>query len=102
MDKEKLYTLITRGNAFQLEAALQAGLNANATLPSGEPMIIAAACMGDTRLEMTKILAEHGANINAPIGGMTLLKWIKQPSYCDNKGTIAFLKSKGAKEMDIQ
>lgn len=101
MDKEQLYTLVTIGNAYQLDAALQSGLNVNAPLPSGETMIVVAACMGDARLDITKTLVKHGADINTPIGGMTLLKWIKKPSYCDNEGTISFLESKGAKEIDI-
>ena len=101
MDKEQLYTLITKGNVYQLDAALQSGLNVNTSLPSGEPMIVVATCMGGSRLEITKTLVKYGADVNTPISGMTLLKWIKQPSYCDNEETISFLESRGAKEINI-
>ena len=95
MDKEQLYILITRGNANQLEVLLQSGLDVNTSLPSGDPMIIVAACMGDARLDITKTLVKYGADINTSIGSMTLLNRIKQPSYCDNEETIAFLESSG-------
>ena len=101
MDKEQLYTLITRGNANELDTALQSGLDVNSTLPNGNQMIITAACMGDARLDMVKILVKYGADINTPMEGMTLLKWIKQPYYSDNERIIAFLEEKGAKEADL-
>jgi hypothetical protein len=102
MDKEQLYYLITRGNAFELEAYLLSGkLDIGALLPSGDPMILVAAGMGDSRLDVTKVLVRNGADINAAIGGMTLLKWIRQPTFCDNEETLAYLTSVGAVEKDI-
>ncbi len=102
MDKEQLYSLVTRGSVFELEALLMTGrLDVNTSLPSGDSMIAVVAGMGDARLETTKILVKHGADINTPIGGMTLLKWIKQPTFCDNEETIAYLTSMGALEKDI-
>ena len=98
IDPEMLYSAITRGSAYDLEKLFRAGLNANALLPSGEPMIVVAACMGDARLDITRTLVDHGADLNTRIKGMPLLKWIRRPSYADNEGTIAFLESRGAKE----
>jgi hypothetical protein len=95
-DPELLYKTVTRGNAGDLENLFHAGLNAGAKLPSGEPMIVVAACMGDARLEITRCLVNHGADVNTAVGGKTLLQWIMQPSYADNEETIAFLKSRGA------
>jgi len=102
MDKEQLYEIITRGNSLELESLLKSGrINADTPLPSGDSMITVAAGMGDARLEITKILIRYGANMDTPVGGMTLLKWIKQPTYCDNEATITYLTSIGASEKDI-
>jgi ankyrin repeat protein len=101
MDKEKLYNIVTRGDLQQLELLLQSDLDVNTPLPSGNSMIVIAACMGDARLDLVKSLIKHGADINTPIGGMTLLKWIKQSTYCDNEETIGLLEYLGAKEVNI-
>lgn len=101
MDKEQLYSLISHGNAMELNRLLIIGLNPDSVLPSGEPMIVVAACMGDARLDITMVLVENGANVNTGIKGKSLLKWIKQPGYCDNEQTIAYLVSKGAIETEV-
>jgi len=57
--------------------------------------------MGDARLEVIKLLVDHGANVNSPVGGVTLLKRIQGEGYCDNEATIAFLKTRGARAVDL-
>ncbi|MCZ7603030.1 MAG: hypothetical protein M5R37_09180 [Melioribacteraceae bacterium] len=99
MDKEQIYSMISRGNTSQLEMLLATGaLNANDTTPSGEPMIIMSACMGDARLDITRTLVDYGADFNVKVSDKTLLDWIKQPTYKANLGTIAYLRSLGAIE----
>ncbi len=99
MDKEQIYSMISRGNTSQLEMLLATGaLNANDTTPSGEPMIIMSACMGDARLDITRALVNYGADFNVKVSDKTLLDWIKQPTYKANLGTIAYLRSLGAIE----
>ncbi len=99
MDKEQIYSMISQGNTSQLEMLLATGaLDANDTTPSGEPMIVMSACMGDARLDITKALVKHGADFNIKVSDKTLLAWIKQPTYKVNLGTITYLKSLGAIE----
>jgi len=99
MDKEQIYSMISRGNTSQLEMLLATGaLDANDTTPSGEPMIVMSACMGDARLDITKALVNYGADFNIKVSDKTLLDWIEQPTYKANLGTIAYLKSLGAIE----
>ncbi len=97
VDKMLLYELVvSRGDAARLDALLKSGVSANTPLPSGESMISAAAGMGDARLDVTKTLVKHGADINARSGGSTLLSRLKSPVYCDNEETLAFLTAEGA------
>lgn len=98
VDKMLLYELIVnRNDVAELDTLLNSGVSANTPLPSGESMLSAAAGMGDARLDVTKILVKHGADINEQSGGLTLLSRLKDPVFCDNEETLAFLISKGAK-----
>ncbi len=97
MDSEELYYLITRGNSIKLEALLKTGFDVNTPLPSGDTMLVTSACMGDSRLDITRLLVRYGASVTTKVKGLPLNDWIKQPAYCDNENTIRFLDSEAAK-----
>lgn len=85
-----------RGEATLVEALLLGDFDVNTPLPNGDRLIVSVVGMGDARLIITRLLVEHGADVNSQIGGGTLLRWISQDTFCDNKATIEYLKSKGA------
>ena len=77
------------------------GNNVNKLLPNGDTLLSTSACMGDARLQITKLLIESGADVNCLVGKETLLKAIQEPSYCDNEQTIALLRSKSLQKKVI-
>ena len=64
-----------RGDAPIVEALLDAGADANTTLPEGETVLMAAARAGSVRV--LKLLLAHGADVGAREGwrGQTALMW---------------------------
>ena len=85
------------GDMAEVRMLLRQGLNLNAPLPNGDRLISGVAGMGDARLHIIQLLVEHGADVNSPMCGKTVLQEIQGSSYCDNEQTIAYLKSKGAR-----
>jgi len=85
------------GDITRVQILLRQRLDLNAPLPNGDRLFGSVAAMGDARLQITKLLVEHGADVNSPMCDTTVLKEIQGSSYCDNEQTIAFLKSKGAR-----
>lgn len=97
-DINELRDAVIRGNTALVRALLQQGIDLNVALPNGDRLLANAACMGDARLEVTRLLIAHGADVNCPVGRNTLLKQITGGGYCDNEQTIAFLESRGARK----
>lgn len=89
---------VVQGNAGAVLAFLSDGFDVNSRNEHGETMLLHALCMGDARLAIAEQLVAHGANVNAAVHGKTLLKFIRNPTYCDNERTIAFLLREGATE----
>jgi hypothetical protein len=84
------------GDIAEVRMLLRPGLNLNVPLPNGDRLLGGVAAMGDARLQILKLLVEHGADVNSPMCGTTVLKEIQGSSYCDNEQTIAYLQSQGA------
>jgi len=85
------------GDIAEVRMLLRQRIDLNAPLPNGDRLFGSVAAMGDARLEIVKLLVEHGADVNSPMCGKTVLQEIQGSSYCDNEHTIAYLKSKGAR-----
>jgi ankyrin repeat protein len=91
---------VVRGDVRTVSNLLRDGFDVNARNEHGETMLLHALCMGDARLDIAELLVTHGANVNATVHGKTLLRFIRNPAYCDNERTIAFLLRHGATEGD--
>jgi DNA-directed RNA polymerase subunit RPC12/RpoP len=89
---------VVSGRARDVESLIRQGFDVNSSNEQGEVMLLHALCMGDARLDIAELLVAHGANVNATIHGKTLLGFIRDPVYRDNKRTIAFLLQHGASE----
>jgi ankyrin repeat protein len=93
-----LYQAAVRGDLEKVQMLLKLGTDVNKPLENGNRVMLAVVGMGDARLPITKLLVAHGGDINTEISGVSMLRWINDPAFCENEETISFLRSRGAKE----
>lgn len=100
---QELREAVISGKTLLVRTLLEQGIDVNTPHSNGDYVLANAVCMGDARLEITKLLVAHGADVNCRLGRSTLLKRITDPGtcYCDNERTIAFLESQGARKADL-
>jgi len=91
---------VVRGNIGTVLELLRDGFDVNTRNEHGETMLLHALCMGDARLTIAELLVAQGADVNATVHGQTLLRFLRNPVYCDNERTLAFLVRQGAAEVD--
>lgn len=93
---ESVKSAIVNGRTDDVHRLLNDGFDIDSRNGHGEVVLLHAICMGDARLAITRLLIEHGADVNSTVNGRTILEFIRDTAYCDNEKTIALLIQNGA------
>lgn len=93
---DEVKVAIVQNRLADVVDCLDRGFDVHSRNSFDEVVLLNAVCMGDARLEITRLLIDRGADVNAIVGGTSILERLQRPEYCDNEQTIELLLQQGA------